>query len=92
MKNLLRILAIAAITASVFVPAHSATLRGAENPSAVHLRSEEQRNAINAPVYPSSPVVQTQFGPVRGYLKDGVYAFLGIPFGKHSSLAFDNGG
>jgi len=32
------------------------------------------------------PVVQTAEGPVRGFIKDGVYEFLGIPYGAPPKL------
>src|SRR5262249_42245422 len=39
----------------------------------------------SAPALPSffteSPVANTQYGKVRGYMDDGIYAFKGIPYG-----------
>jgi para-nitrobenzyl esterase len=43
----------------------------------------------SAPALPSffaeSPVANTQYGKVRGYMDDGIYAFKGIPYGDDTA-------
>ena len=83
MKSVSHLLLLSTVLVAA-LGAGAVTLRGAgSTPGAVH--QNLQGSSAPAPVYPSSPVIKTQFGPVRGYLKDGVYAFLGIPFGECGS-------
>jgi para-nitrobenzyl esterase len=35
----------------------------------------------------SNPVVKTQYGHVRGYIRNGIYTFKGIPYGADTSGA-----
>jgi len=82
MKTLSSILIVAAIIACLGASCEAATLRGSSSSPGAVQHPEGKSNAP-ALVYPTSPVIKTQYGPVRGFLKDGVYAFLGIPFGTY---------
>jgi hypothetical protein len=83
MKSLSCALLLAAAMCNFSAFSTASTLRGSAA-GAVHLAEE---NTASDPVFPSSPIIQTRFGPVRGYLKDGVFVFLGIPFGKGFMLS-----